>query len=121
MTFILGIFYYIIGFIMAIFWSAAIAFLLCFPIALFRMFRHRRNILLSLMYLGGAIVCAAAFFGLERLTNMVANNTNHAAYLFLFVGMGFPGLWALTIIPKYVRVALRQTSGVEDPGDVDES
>ncbi len=119
MTFVLGIFYYIIGFIMAIFWSSALAFLLCVPIGLFRLFRHRRNILLSLMYLGGAVVCAAIFLGLERLTNMVAYKTDHTAYLLLFIGMGFPGLLTLAFIPKYIRVALRQTSGIEDPGGVE--
>ena len=119
MTFILGVFYYVVGIIMAVFWSSALGFLLCVPIGLFRLFRHRRNILLMLMYCTGAVACAAIFFGLVRLTETVAYRTAHAAYWLLFVGMTFPGLWTLTYIPKYIRTALRQTSGDRDPGDVE--
>lgn len=118
MTFILGAFYYVLGIIMAVFWSCALSFLLCVPICVFRLFRHRRNILLMLMYLAGAVACAGIFFGLGRLTETVAYRTDHAAYWLLFVGMAFPGLWTITFIPKYIRIALRQTSGVRDAGDV---
>lgn len=118
MTFILGAFYYVIGIIMAVFFSCALGFLLCVPVCLFRLFHHRRNILLMLMYLAGAVACAAIFYGLGRLTETVAYRTDHTVYWFLFVGMALPGLWTLTFIPEYIRIALRQTSGTIDPGEV---
>jgi len=71
-----------------------------------------------LMYLAGAVTCAAIFWGMGRLTATVANRTDHTAYWLLFVGMALPGLWTLTFIPNYIRIALRQTSGAQDPGDV---
>jgi hypothetical protein len=71
-----------------------------------------------LMYLAGAVACAAIFWGMGRLTETVAYRTNHTAYWLLFVGMAFPGLWTLTFIPEYIRIALRQTSGAQDAGDI---
>ena len=117
MPLLLGAFYYVIGLLMAAFCSCAAAFVLCVPICLFRLFRHRRNALLILMYITGAAVCAAIFLGLGRLTETVAAKTDHAAYWMLFVGMAIPGLGTLAFVPAYIRIALRQTSGVIDPSE----
>ena len=65
-----------------------------------------------IMYLIGAATCAAIFFGLGRLCETVAAKTDNAAYWMLFVGMAIPGIGTLTFIPAYIRIALRQTSGV---------
>jgi C4-dicarboxylate transporter len=115
MQLLLGAFYYIIGLLMAVFWSSAAGFGLCVPICLFRLFRHRRNVLLMLMYIAAAAVCAAICLGLGRLTEAVAAKTDYAVYWMMFVGLAIPGLGTLALIPAYIRIALRQTSGVMDP------
>lgn len=120
MSLLMGVFYYIIGLLMAVFWSFAAGFVLCVPICLFRLFRHRRNTLLLLMYIVATAVCAAIFLGLGRLTETVATKTDYTSYWMLFVGMAIPGLGTLAFIPAYIRIALRQTSGIIDPAEAGE-
>jgi hypothetical protein len=77
----------------------------------------RCGILVLRSYLPVQAVSTSAQRIVGRFTETVAAKTDHSAYWMLFVGMAIPGIGTLAFIPAYIRIALRQTSGLIDPAE----
>ena len=110
MKFVLFFLFYFQGFFMAIIACSAIGFALCAIVALFKSATRPKNLLLFLVYLFGCLVCYMLFLGGLYLAGWIGDRTNYATGM--LIGAIFPGLFGLAIIPQFLAVAARQTSGI---------
>ena len=112
MKFVLFLLFYFQGFFMAIISCSAIGFALCAIVALFKRVKRPKNLLLFLVYLFGCLVCYMLFLGGLYLAGWIGDRTNYAGQTGMLIGAIFPGLFGLAIIPQFLAVAARQTSGI---------
>jgi hypothetical protein len=112
MKFVLFLLFYFQGFFMAIIACSAIGFALCAIVALFKSVTRPKNLLLFLAYVLGSLVCYMLFLGGLYLAGWIGDRTNYAGQTGMLIGAIFPGLFCLAIIPQFLAVAVRQTSGI---------
>jgi hypothetical protein len=111
MKFVLFLLYYSEGFFMAMIACSGIGFVLAALIALLKSVVRPKNLLLMLFYGVAAVLCYLLFLGGLFLAGWLGDQTDHAGQGGILVGAVFPGLGGLAIIPQFIAVALRQTSG----------
>jgi hypothetical protein len=104
--------YYAEGFVMALLLCSAIGFALALFLALAKSFSRPKNLLLALMYSGGALVCYLPLFAVLHLASWIGDRTHYVGHKGIVIGAIFPGILSLKIIPHYLRIAAKQTSGV---------
>lgn len=114
MRLLLFAFYWFLGFLLAVGACCAIGMAINTLIALFKSAIRARNLWFMLLYLFGGALAATLVWGGLFLAGWIGDRTGHSAQIGLVVGAVFPGIFSLSIIPQFVVVALRQTSGVED-------
>lgn len=110
---LLGVVYWFAGFVMALLGSCGIGFVLCIFVALFNMFHYKWAWALMLVYSAGALICLLFIQGLLHLSGTLGDHTNYKMQTLLMVGLGFPGIFTLAAIPAFIKVAARQTRGLE--------
>lgn len=105
--------YWLIGFFMAVGACCALGMAISSVIAILKIPLRPRNAFIAVGYLiGGAIAASLAWSGF-LLAGWVGDRTDYTGEMGLLVGAVFPGVFALSIIPQFIVVALKQTSGVE--------
>ena len=90
----------------------AIAFALCSILALSKSIKRPKNLLLMLGYLASGFVCYLVFWGFLHLAGWIGDRTDYAGQTGIIIGAIWPGLSAIRAIPKFISVAIRQTSGI---------
>lgn len=97
---------------MAIIACSGVGFALAALLALFKSFSRSKNLLLMLGYAAAALVCYCLFIGGFYLAGWVGDRTHYGGQTGMLIGAIFPGLFALAIIPQFLAVARKQTSGI---------
>ncbi len=110
-AFLLGCFHWLLGVSVAILVCSAIG--LCFGalIALFRLFGDKWNWVVLLKYLAGATLCNSMIWLIGYVSYSIGELTHYWGSPVFFIGVLFPGLVALNLIPTFVSIAFRQTGG----------
>ncbi len=104
--------YWFVGFVMAIGACCTLGMLINVLVALLRSFTRPKNLVLALGYL---IATGAGLFflwGCLFVVGWIGDRTNYSSQTALLVGAVFPGIFALSAIPQFVGVALKQTAGI---------
>jgi hypothetical protein len=104
--------YYFAGFFMAIVACTGIGFCLAALLALAKSFARPKNVLLALAYAAAAGACYLLVLGGLFVSGWIGDRTEHAGQSGLLIGAIFPGIFGLIIIPQFLAVAAKQTSGV---------
>lgn len=113
MGFLLIILYWFLGFIGAILACCCIGMAIALLIALMKIGVHRDNWKKAIFYLIIGAVCYASCYSIIVLCGWIGDRTDNDGQVALLVGLSFPGLFALKIIPEYTVMALKQTSGID--------
>ena len=104
--------YWFGGFLMAIGAACALGLALCSLIALFKSVQRKKNIGLFFGYLLAAGLCLLFIQLGFYLAGWIGDRTEYSGQKGLMWGAIFPGIFALSIIPSFIKIALRQTSGL---------
>ncbi len=113
MKILLMAFYWSEGFILAMAAACALGLVLCALLALIRIPRRKKNIGLFAVYLIGATLCALFVQGGLYLAAWIGDQTEYSSQTSLIVGAVFPGIFFLSVIPQFIKVAQKQTLGIE--------
>ena len=111
MGIILGVFYWFGGFILAIPISIGIGFIMCALIGIFNLFRYKWTWALVLAYSLGASLSYLFVIALFLIFGYVGDRTDYENQTMILVGLLFPGIFMLKIIPPFVKIASKQTKG----------
>lgn len=112
MKILLMLLYWFMGFVMAIGLCCTIGMAINVLIALLRSFSRPKNLGLALAYLLAAGFGCLVLWGCLHLAGWIGDRTNYSSQTSLLVGAVFPGIFALSAIPQFVGVALKQTAGI---------
>lgn len=112
MNILLFALYWFCGFMMAIVACSGIGFALAALLALFKSFSRLKNFLFALGYGVAAVVCYLLIIGGFHMAGWIGDRTQHGGQAGLLIGAIFPGIFALAIIPQFLAVARKQTSGI---------
>lgn len=112
MNFLLFVFYWVVGFIGSVFVCCCVGLLLAALIALFNVARFKMAWVKMVGYLACAVICAFLTESLVWLCGYVGDRTHHASQSALLIGLVFPGLFSLKIIPAYMLMASKQIKGL---------
>jgi hypothetical protein len=118
MSFLLFFLYCFDGFFMAIIACSGIGFAFAVLIALAKSFARAKNLLLMLMYAAAGFVCYCLFIGDFYVAEWIGDRIHYGGQTAMLVGAIFPGIFALTIIPHFLRVAWKQTSGIHVESEI---
>lgn len=110
MSFILGAVYYIMGILMAFGAFAAIGWAFCALIALLKISRPGNSKLLAGYVFMAGLAAVATWCGLP-IAGWIGDHTAYKGQIGLIVGACFPGILAISLIPNFVKIAMRQTDG----------
>lgn len=110
---LLGAIYWFVGLIMALFGCCGIGFALCIFVALFNIFRYKWAWALMLAYGLFAFICLLSVQGLLYLVGTIGDHTSYKMQMLVLTGLVFPGLISLAAIPAFIKVAAKQTRGLE--------
>jgi hypothetical protein len=89
-----------------------IGFALAAILAVFKSLRRPKNLWFMLAYLFGAVICFLLFLGGLSLCGWIEERTHYASRAGIIFGAVFPGFICLSIIPNFVSIARKQTSGI---------
>lgn len=81
-------------------------------VALLKIVARPKNILLAVGYLLISVIMALLAWGGFWGAGWVGNKTRCSGQAGLLVGAIFPGIMALAIIPKFIAIAIQQTSEI---------
>ena len=109
----LGVAYWFAGLLMALIGCCGIGFVFCVFVALFNIFHYKWSWALMLAYAVGAFICLLLIQGFLYLAGTLGDHTSYKMQIFMLVGLAFPGIISLAAIPAFVRVAAKQTRGLE--------
>jgi hypothetical protein len=109
----LGFVYWFAGFIMALIGSCGIGLVFGIFVGLLNIARYKWAWALMLAYAAGALICLLLIEGLLYLTGTLGDHTGYKMQTLLLVGLIFPGIISLAAIPAFIKVAARQTRGLE--------
>jgi len=112
MKILLIIIYWFMGIVMAIGLCCTVGLIINVLVALARSFSRPKNLGLALGYLLGAGFSLFVLWGCFHLAGWIGDRTNYSSHSALLVGAVFPGILALSVIPQFVGVALKQTAGI---------
>lgn len=112
MNILLFFLHYFGGFFMAIIACSGIGFAFAALIALAKSFTRAKNLLLMLAYAAAGVVCYCLFIGGFYVAGWIGDRTHYGGQTGMLVGAIFPGIFALAIIPQFLSVARKQTSGI---------
>lgn len=101
------------GFTMAIGLCCTIGMTINVLIALLRSFSRPKNLGLAFGYLFAACFGCLFIWGCLHLAGWIGDRTNYSSQTALLVGAVFPGIFALSAIPQFVGIALKQTVGID--------
>ena len=110
---LLGAVYWFAGVIMALIGSCGIGLVFCVFVALFNVFRYKWAWALLLAYSAGALICLLLIEGLLHLAGNLGDHTHYKMQAMLLAGLVFPGIISLAAIPAFIKIAARQTRGLE--------
>lgn len=113
MAILLVLLYWFLGFVGAIFAACLVGLIIAFFIALVKLGVHRDNWKRALVYLSIGALCYIFCYVIIVLCGYIGDRTNNVGQDALLVGLAFPGVFALRIIPQYTVMAMRQTSGID--------
>ena len=112
MSILLFFLYYFAGFFMAIIACTGIGFGLAALLALVKSFSRSKNLLLMLAYAAAGIACYCLVIGGFYVAGWIGDRTRYSGQTGMLIGAIFPGIFGLAIIPQFLAVAARQTSGI---------
>ena len=112
MNILLFFLYYFGGFFMAIFLCSGIGFTLAALLAFAKSFSRSKNLLLTLAYAAASFVCYCLVIGGFYVAGWIGDRTHYGGQTGMLIGAIFPGVFALAIIPQFLAVARKQTSGI---------
>ncbi len=112
MNVVLFLLYFFGGFFLAIIACSGIGFALSALLAFAKSFSRPKNVLLMLAYAGAAFVCYGLIIGGLYVAGWLGDRTGHAGQTGMLVGAIFPGILGFAIIPQFLSVASKQTSGI---------
>lgn len=112
MKIILNLLYWFMGFVMAIGLCCTIGMAINVLIALLRSFPRPKNLGLALGYLCAAGIGCLVLWICLYLAGWIGDRTDYSGQTAILVGAIFPGIFALSAIPQFVGIALKQTAGI---------
>lgn len=113
MNILLFTLYWFIGFEIVTAACCALGMMICALIAILKITVRPRNILLAAGYLLVSAIAALLVWGGFFVAGWIGDRTEYVGQTALLIGAVFPGVFSLAIIPKFVAIALKQTSGIE--------
>ena len=105
--------YWFVGVIYATLACCCIGLAICAFMALWRIRFRRGNWGLLTAYLLFSVASALAMWGGLFAIGWLGDRTDHFGQVTIIVGIEFPGIFAVKIITAYVRMANKQTLGIE--------
>mgnify|MGYP003563518267 CR=1 FL=1 len=109
---LLGTLYWFGGFILAFLGAVGLGLALCAFVGLFNVFRYKRTWALALGYSVGSFICVLLIQGILFLAGTIGDRTGYNMQTMILLGLAFPGILMLAVIPPFIKVALRQTRGL---------
>lgn len=97
---------------MAIVGCSGVGFVFAALLALAKSFSRPKNLLLMLVYVAAAAVSYGLLIGGSFVTDWIGDRTHQVGQNGILIGAIFPGIFGLAIIPQFLIVAWKQTSGV---------
>ena len=105
--------YWFLGVLMAVGACCAVGMAINTLIALIKIPSRPQNVVFAVGYLLMAALAVLFVWGGFFLAGWIGDQTDYRGQTGLLVGAIFPGIFALTIIPQFIVVALKQTSGIQ--------
>jgi hypothetical protein len=112
MKILLLLLYWFMGFVMTLGACCTLGMIINTLVALLRSISRPKNLGLALGYSVAAGVGLLFLWGCLFLTGWIGDRTNYSSQTALLIGAAFPGIFALSAIPQFVGIALKQTAGI---------
>lgn len=113
MKIVLYVFYWFMGFFMAIGAACTLGMVIAAIISMLKIAVRPQNVLLIGGYLLMGTIAASLTWGGFFVAGWIGDRTEYVGQTGLLIGAVFPGIFCLAIIPQFAMVALKQTSGIE--------
>jgi len=111
MSVILFFIYPVIGLLLAVLACSAFGLALCMFVGLINILRFKWAWTLTLGYAAGSLICLTLAGGILYLVGTIGDHTGYKVQAVFFVSVIFPGIFAIKIIPQYLKIAAKQTRG----------
>ena len=114
----LAVIYYFGGMLLAVVGAMCLGFILSVFVVLCNLFAYRWSWLVLLICLAGAVLSYGIILLILNGAGYLGDHTAYRMQTMLFIGGVFPGIFALKIVPAYIRLASRLSRGNLDIHDI---